>query len=237
MQSSNQFVKKYFRKLSGWSFVLLFIFLFTLGLFIAIMHEVIWQKEELLDLAFFNYLAPHISPERTEWMKQVTYCASGRFLQGAYLLLIVVYFFQKNWKRGVEILVIGVGGFLVNYFMKLSFQRLRPPNPLIDPLHNFSFPSGHATSAFIFYGLLVYLVYKAEKLSAVWKGSAVVLLIAFSLLIGFSRIYLRVHYLSDVLAGFCIGLAWLTLCIWMMERLKKESGKEIRKEQLAPSTR
>jgi undecaprenyl-diphosphatase len=109
--------------------------------------------------------------------------------------------------------------------MKLSFRRVRPPNPLIDPLHNFSFPSGHATSGFIFYGLLVYLIWKTNLPKPV-KYLAGILLIGFALLIGFSRVYLRVHYFSDVLAGFCIGFAWLVLAIWLMEKFKAKAVQQ-----------
>ena len=139
---------------------------------------------------------------------------------------MLIYLLFKNWKRALEIAAIGIGGFVVNYLMKLSFHRLRPPNPLIDKLENFSFPSGHATSAFIFYGLLTYLVWKTRipKFNKFIIGT---MLISFSLLIGFSRIYLRVHYLSDVLAGICIGFAWLILTVWLFEKLKKKSDTEL----------
>lgn len=120
---------------------------------------------------------------------------------------------------------------MFDHFMKLSFHRLRPPNPLIDKLVNFSFPSGHATSPFIFYGLLTYLVLKTE-IPKLHKYTIAIILILFSLLIGFSRIYLRVHYLSDVLAGICIGFAWLFLAVWLFEKLKKRSEKELNSQQV-----
>lgn len=160
-------------------------------------------------------------------MKMVTYCASSTFLQIGYGMLAASYLLRKDWKRAMEIATIGLGGFVVNYVMKLSFKRVRPPDPLIEQLHNFSFPSGHATSAFIFYGLLAYLLWKTNLPKAL-KLVFGILLILFSLLIGFSRIYLRVHYPSDVLAGFCIGFAWLLLTIYLFERLKKQAGKEVR---------
>ena len=160
-------------------------------------------------------------------MKVITYFASATILQIGYAVLILLYLILKNYKRAIEIAVIGIGGFLVNYLMKLFFHRVRPPNPLIEPLQDFSFPSGHATSGFIFYGLLVYLIWKTSipKLFKYLIGS---MLLLFSILIGFSRVYLRVHYPSDVIAGFCIGFAWLSLTIWLFERLKKKSDKEIR---------
>ena len=229
MKSSTPFLQRYLKKLTGWVLVLLFLFTGSLFLFSFIVHEVFWEKEEIVDHQIFNFLSSHvISPPLTSIMKAITYCASRNFLQIAYGVVIVFFLIRKNWKRSVEIGVIGAGGFLINYLMKISFGRVRPPNPLIDPLHNFSFPSGHATSGFIFYGLLVYLIWKSN-ISKPYKIIIGIALVLFALLIGFSRVYLRVHYPSDVIAGFCIGFTWLSLSVWMMEILKKKSDVELKK--------
>ena len=228
MKSSKPFIQRYFKKLSGWVLLLLGLILASIFLFGVLIHEVLWEKEEAVDLRIFTFLSSYvITPNLTVVMKTITYCASSIFLQMAYGIVVVSYLVQKNWKRSIEITVIGLGGFLINYFMKLSFHRLRPSNPLIDPLQNFSFPSGHATSGFIFYGLLVYLTWKTE-IRKVYKYVIGAVLVLFALLIGFSRIYLRVHYPSDVAAGFCVGFGWIVLCIWLMELLKKKSDREIK---------
>ncbi|MEO6538069.1 MAG: phosphatase PAP2 family protein [Ferruginibacter sp.] len=229
MQSTSTFNKKYFKKLPLPLLVLLGLFGGALLLFVLIVHEVLAEKEEAVDLAIFNFFSLHvISNSLTGFMKAVTWFASASFLKIGYALLVVIYLFKKHWKRAVEIAVIGLGGFLVNYFMKLSFHRLRPPHPLIEPLNNFSFPSGHATSAFIFYGLLTYLIWKTN-ISKWYKYFLGFLFISFSFLIGLSRIYLRVHYPSDVAAGVCIGFAWLLLTVWLFEKLKKKADREIQK--------
>jgi undecaprenyl-diphosphatase len=77
--------------------------------------------------------------------------------------------------------------------------------------------------------LLTYLVWKT-KLPKLYKYIIETVLILFSLLIGFSRIYFRVHYPSDVLAGICIGFAWLILTVWLFEKLKKKSDTEVNKQ-------
>jgi undecaprenyl-diphosphatase len=226
MQSSPSFIKSYFRKLPIRLIGLLALFAGALFLFAYVAHEVLWEKEEAIDKSIFNYLGAHVIDNRlTGFMKTVTYFASATFLQIAYACLFILYLALHNNKRAFEIAAIGLGGFLVNYFMKLSFHRTRPLHPLTTPLQNFSFPSGHATSGFIFYGMLAYLIWKTD-LPAVYKYVLALLLIFFSLLIGFSRIYLRLHYPSDVAAGFCIGFAWLLLCIYLMEKLKKKTGRE-----------
>ena len=227
MQSTKTFNKKYFKKLPLGITVLLILFAAAIFFFVFIVHEVLWEKEEVADNLIFAFLSTNvISDNLTGFMKGVTYFASATFLQIAYGALMLIYLLFKNWKRALEIAAIGIGGFVVNYLMKLSFHRLRPPNPLIDKLENFSFPSGHATSAFIFYGLLTYLVWKT-RIPKFYKFIIGTMLILFSLLIGFSRIYLRVHYLSDVLAGICIGFAWLILTVWLFEKLKKKSDTEL----------
>ena len=228
MQPTKEFHKHYFKKLPLPLLLLLVLFAGAIFLFAFIAYEVIFEKKVAFDNYIFNVLATTVTPGLTAFMKTVTYFASSNFLEIAYAVLIVIYLVARNWLRVIELVAIGLGGFLVNYFMKLSFHRVRPPNPLINPLDNFSFPSGHATSAFIFYGLLTYLVWKIN-IPKPYKYIAGSILILFSLLIGFSRVYLRVHYPSDVLAGFCIGFAWLALIVSLFERLKKKSAREIKR--------
>ena len=163
MQSSKKFNIKYLKKLPLSIIILLALFAGSLFFFAFIMHEVLWEKEEAGDNSIFIFLSAHVINDRlTGFMKGITYFASATFLQIAYAVLLLTYLLRKNFKRAIEIGAIGIGGFVVNYFMKLSFHRIRPQNPLIEPLNNFSFPSGHATSAFIFYGLLSYLIWKTK---------------------------------------------------------------------------
>jgi membrane-associated phospholipid phosphatase len=231
MKSTRSFVKSYFEKLPLRIAILLVIFIGALFLFVYVVHEVLWEKEEAVDHSIFDFLSRNVINEQlTPFMKTVTHMASATFLQISYGVLFLVYVLRKNVKRAFEIAAIGLGGFVVNYFMKLSFQRTRPPDPLIEPLQNFSFPSGHATSAFIFYGLLAYLVWKTELPKSVRFFAGVILLLI-SLIIGFSRVYLRLHYPSDVVGGFCIGLAWLLVMINLFEYLKKKTAREQRQKQ------
>src|SRR5215212_9298915 len=163
MKSSSSFVRSYLKKLPVGFIILLAVFAGALLLFTAVAHEVIWEKEEDIDNHIFYFLSHHVvTTGMTAFMKAVTYFASAKFLQITYGILIGIYLIKKNFKRSIEIAATGIGGFIINYLMKLSFQRIRPPHPLIAPLKNFSFPSGHATSGFIFYGVLAYLVWKSE---------------------------------------------------------------------------
>lgn len=117
--------------------------------------------------------------------------------------------------------------------MKHYFSRVRPDDPVLRAAMGFSFPSGHAMSAMTFYGLIIYLIWKNVE-NVTFKWILTFLLIIFIHLIGFSRIYLRVHYASDVIGGFSLGLIWLVLSLWVMFRVEQYTKKEIAPEVEAP---
>jgi membrane-associated phospholipid phosphatase len=129
-------------------------------------------------------------------------------------------FVQKNKRRFFSILIIAVSNFGMMVGLKFFFNRPRPLLPVLEKISGFSFPSGHAFMGMIFYGLLISIVYR--EVSTVWKKWILIFILAcFILLVGFSRVYLRVHYLSDVLAGFCFGLLSLTIFVLLIKRLEK----------------
>ena len=129
--------------------------------------------------------------------------------------------------------VVSLGSFIVMWSLKLYFSRPRPDDPVFKAAMGFSFPSGHAMSSMTFYGLLIFLVWKNIE-NVVLKWILTILLAAFIILIGFSRIYLRVHYASDVMAGFSLGLVWLVLSLWIMHKIEKYTQKNIAPEVEAP---
>jgi membrane-associated phospholipid phosphatase len=88
-------------------------------------------------------------------------------------------------------------------------------------LTNYSFPSGHALSSFIFCSLLARLAWKSNW-SPLMKWVVTVCLLSFSLSIGISRIVLRYHYASDVLAGFCLAFAWVLFSFWLQNKFKRK---------------
>lgn len=110
--------------------------------------------------------------------------------------------------------------------LKNLFDRDRPLVPLLEEARGLSFPSGHALMSVTFYGLLIYIVFKGLK-NKILKWSLISLLLLLIITISFSRIYLRVHYASDVIAGFCVGILWLVICVTVLNKLEKFSRKEI----------
>jgi undecaprenyl-diphosphatase len=117
--------------------------------------------------------------------------------------------------------VIGVSSSAVLYLLKEIFKRHRPTDPLMAHVTGFSFPSGHSFSSFTFYALIIYLFWQL-KISPLAKGIIAFFFFLFALLISYSRVYLRVHYPSDVVAGFCLSVIWLLLAFYFLR--KKETS-------------
>jgi undecaprenyl-diphosphatase len=225
MRDRQNFFSRYVSKLPL-AFLLLVAGVAALVAFGVLAHEVLGENENGFDNVVFNYLRENlITPRLTPLMEGFTFLGSSTFLLPAYLLFIIFYLYKKQKRRSIEIFLIGALGILLNYLMKLFYHRVRPTEPLISPLQSFSFPSGHAMSAFIFYGLLIYLVWNTQ-LTRIYKVIAAIFLVAIALAVGFSRVYLRVHYPSDVIAGFCLGLAWICFAIWVLEKIKNKAKKE-----------
>lgn len=126
-------------------------------------------------------------------------------------------------RRWLLLITWGVGlasGGLLNLALKDFFQRARPslPNPFAIA-NGWSFPSGHAMGSFITYAMLAYLVVRLAERR--WRRPAVLIAIAVIALIGLSRIYLGVHYVSDVIAGYAAGAAWVSICITGAEAARR----------------
>ena len=205
--------------------LVLFILFVAVGfLFGVIVHELFGEQDDVLDKTTSEYITKNIQTARlTKLMKLITFFASANFLLAAYILLVLwLWLIKRNNLFALDIAIIAIASFLLTTFFKGIFQRVRPLDPLIEPLGNYSYPSGHASLGFIFYGLLGYFVWK-WKMRTAYKCIIAGSLLLFSLLIGFSRIYLRIHHTSDVIAGFCQGIAWLAISIWLLEKANSSS--------------
>ncbi|UZJ78185.1 phosphatase PAP2 family protein [Fictibacillus sp. KU28468] len=122
---------------------------------------------------------------------------------------------QNLWGMVFFLLAVGGGG-LLNLLLKNAFQRKRPnADPLVEAL-GFSFPSGHAMGSMVYYGFLGYLVVRSKRKPLRKIGWTLLFAVAI-IGIGISRIYLGVHYPSDIIAGYSAGLVWLLLCIAALE--------------------
>ncbi|MDF2726132.1 MAG: phospholipid phosphatase [Paenibacillus sp.] len=128
------------------------------------------------------------------------------------LTMAVLYFLLKHRKELILLLVAASGSVLLNFTLKLLFQRARPDIHRIIVVDGYSFPSGHSMAAFSFYSIVAFLIWRHVH-SRVGKGTVILLGSFFIGMIGFSRIYLGVHYPSDVLGGYFAGACWNCLLI------------------------
>jgi undecaprenyl-diphosphatase len=152
----------------------------------------------------------------------LTFFGSSNFLFIAYILLVIWLFFNKRKNDGIDILIVGITSTLLMFGLKNIFRRHRPEFPLFKELSSYSFPSGHALSSFVFCSVLIWLTWQTHWKPG-WKWVLTILLVAFSISIGISRIVLRYHYASDVVAGFSLGFAWVLLSLWVQQKFRPKS--------------
>lgn len=200
------------------------IFLLSLVVFGLIAQEIVVEKENHLDIVVFNKLKHITTPPLTKIMTVITFFGSPFFLLSAYILLSVYFLFiRKHLEIGFTAIAIGLTTTAILYSLKSAFHRIRPIDPLVQKLTGFSFPSGHSFSAFSFFGLLIYIVWKL-KVTRGLRWTATIFFFLFACAIAFSRVYLHLHYASDVVAGFCLCVIWLSVSFWTVNRIDKTSG-------------
>ena len=200
----------------------LVLFLVILFAFVAITDEIVLGHESGFDQSISDAISSQVSPVATRLMEVVTFFGSANFLFPAYLVLIIYYLFRKNIKLALDITMIGLSSTGILFLLKEIFKRHRPLDPLIRNVTGFSYPSGHSFSSFTFFGLIIYILWKTG-ITRGWKIVISTLLFLFAATIALSRVYLRVHYPSDVVAGFCLSVIWLMLSLWILHKADKES--------------
>jgi membrane-associated phospholipid phosphatase len=174
-----------------------------------------------IDLAVAQWFHAHARAGVTQAMLAVTHLHGVAGVSALGLMLGLYFYLKKAYYWLLTLAVALPGGMLINVLLKYVFQRARPTfeNPLLT-LATYSFPSGHTAAAALFYGTLAaYLVCGTRS----WRVRAAVMAAAtlMVLLVGLSRIYLGVHYLSDVLAALAESCAWLTVCITASSALRR----------------
>jgi undecaprenyl-diphosphatase len=201
------------------------VFLFAIALFSLIADEVVIENDNFFDLKVFNFIASYESPTVTKVARFVTNFGSGLFLIPAYLTII---FYLKKVKRIQEAIMVAIVAslsLLSGWLLKDIFHRARPISPLISGAGGYSFPSGHSLGGFTFSGVLIYLLLLTSKPNYL-KWTLSVLLILFAFLIALSRIYLRVHFASDVFGSLLVTIVWLSLTFILMETIEKKIQHE-----------
>ena len=201
--------------------------LLSLALFAAVIAILVFlirkpiRKYKPIDLAIFERIKPSVSPVKNSVMLFITFLGKHQFLVPANLLLIFYFLVVKhqNW-FSIRIITIALSSLALMLLLKYLFQRKRPLSPLLKAAKGLSFPSGHAIMSVTFYGLLLYILLNTVDMEWV-KYLFSLVLVLLMVLIGYSRVYLRVHYASDVLAGFIIGILWLCISLSVLNQLEQ----------------
>lgn len=202
-------------------FLILLALLFALVIFIYEIRIVFISESSEFDDSVFNSIRPFISDGLTNFMLFITFLGKHDLLIPLNFILIAFFIYRKERWFATRIAALSLSSLLLMFMLKFFFQRNRPQQPVIDDVSGFSFPSGHALISVVFYGLFIHMIWHEVKI--VWlRNLFIVLLGVLILLIAFSRIYLRVHYASDVIAGIAVGFIWLVLSLRIVQRIEKK---------------
>jgi undecaprenyl-diphosphatase len=200
-------------------------------LMMAKVHEEISQPFlEHVDQSILQNIHAHDTPALTRLAFTLTFIGSPKALVPGILIAAIVLWIVKL-RHDAVLLVVAIGGAaLIDTVLKLHFRRIRPTVPwALVTEHSFSFPSGHSVGAVVLYGTITYLIWNhlhdlAERSAVI--ASALLLIAG----IGLSRVYIGVHYPTDVAAGYLVGLLWLLTLIGSNEYLNRI---ESRRSQLS----
>ena len=197
----------------------------TLLAFAALANEMLEGDTQHFDDWIRGAIHQHASPALTSFMRVVTVLGIPSVLLALSVLSAAGFLFARR-NRGLFLLVVTmIGAVVLNVVLKSSFQRTRPV-PFFDalPPSSYSFPSGHALASFCFYSTVAAIISARTRSRvvriAVWALAALLIT-----LIGISRIYLGVHYPSDVLAGYGAAFIWVIM-VSLGDRALKHRASE-----------
>lgn len=208
-------------------------------IFVEVAEHVQLGASQAFDDAVLRWLGAHHSTGLDNIMVEITALGTGTVVMMIVAVAALFLVLTSHKYSAILLLVATAGGLVLNLILKLHFNRPRP-KIFVPEVHavSSSFPSGHAMSAVIVYGTVAYLAARLHKRK--WARVLVMLVALFViLLICISRLYLGVHYPSDVAAGLVIGLAWAAFCMATLEAIQKlgarRDPKILESEKPAPA--
>jgi len=210
-------------------FIALLIVVGGINLFIDLTENIHSDVLANYDSKVTEYVTSFRNPKLNIFMQGITEIGD---LYGYIALTVIcsVLFFLKfrNWRYVLEmVFVLAIAG-LSNSALKQVINRARPDVDHLVSVATLSYPSGHAMTAISFYGFLIYLIYNI-KMKRIFKTGLIFLFSMMIFLIGISRIYLGVHFPSDVAGGFIAGFIWIIFCVVLfhvIDLLRKRKKKK-----------
>ncbi len=185
------------------------IFSLSILIFVVITKLLLEEQIHIFDDFVYNMISKLRCEPLTYFFKFMSFLCSTWFL---IFTTIMIMAFAKNRKNGFYIGLNVLICFLLNQTFKMIFTRTRPVDINLIVENGYSFPSGHSMVSLAFYGFFIYII-AHKRIKKKKKILYCLLLALLTLLIGISRIYLGVHYASDVLAGFALSMAYLIIYI------------------------
>lgn len=174
----------------------------------------------VIDKLVYNFICDNImSEDLTPFVKVITHLGGVLF---TIIIGIMIFIFGKNIRYFVTFDIVGVT--ILNQVVKHIMRRDRPDVLRLVNESGYSFPSGHSMVSMALYGIIIYLIYKNVK-NKYLKITFITLLSLLIVLIGLSRVYVGVHYVSDVLGGFILGLVYLIIYIGLYNKKREENEK------------
>ena len=183
--------------------------------------ELLESELDRFDIHILNLVQNFICPRLTSVMKMVSYLGSFEVLSLVLALSLIILFSKKKYAEGITLITAIAGSYLLTELLKHTFHRERPDLNILISQTGYSYPSGHSMVSFACYGMLVYLFFSLTNS----KLLRFFVLIFFSIIvgsIGISRIYLGVHYPSDVISGYSAGGVWLIICLMGLRLIKNK---------------
>jgi len=208
-------------------YIVLTLLVFSSFLIFILTRYIFFQTNNLADYNVFLLIRQMTNPTVVKIARLVTILGTGNFLIPAYIL-VLTYLSKQNYALLVyKIFTAAFGGLLLGWLLKWIFHRSRPLEHLVSGAGGYSFPSGHALGGFIFCGIIIYLIWKLKFSYFVrWVCTVIFSILGFS--IGMSRIYLHVHYATDVLGGLLIAIWWLLLIHIVFKVFFKNSNNTVK---------
>lgn len=172
-----------------------------------------------LDLNIYKFFSENIINDKlTPIVKVITHIGGAKIV---FVLTVLAIILIKGLKNKLFLLTGIVGTAGLNVVLKHIVQRERPNINRLIPEKGYSFPSGHSMMSMAFYGMLIFLIFKYVKNTAL-KWTLIVILTILLSTIGITRIYLGVHYPSDVIGGFAVSLTYLFILTEIYNKVKIE---------------
>jgi membrane-associated phospholipid phosphatase len=194
--------------------------------FIVIAEEVVAGRTiAAFDVAFAEALRTNTSPRWQQIFLVITTLGSTPLLLATSAMIAGGLLLRRYYVLAVGWIIGQAGGPILNVMLKNAFERTRPEFAdafLLTP--SWSFPSGHAMNTFVFCGLGVYVLLRFTR-SATTIAAVVAIACAWCLVMGFTRLYLGVHFLSDVAAGLIAATAWVAVCVSGIEVALRRSNR------------